>query len=503
MLYRAARTFDPEIFDDNPQTTGDCVSRATANACSTVNACQILVDCLPYEWTARCAPEPIYGHRGHGGQGMSVERAAEFVSRYAGVPFRINYGRYDFSRYDARIGTNWGNSGVPADLIRELKLNPMTHAALVTNAKEAQDAIANCFPLVVGSDASFSFSRDQHGFAKRTGPGHNMENPSGWAHAMAWLGVSTAKELAGEDWSLYGQSEDSPCFLIVNSWGSDWINGPRGKFDIPLGSFWITQSDAAYMIQQRQSVAIGAFKGFATDPINSLGFEYLKKAPKSRGVKELAGAIPIAIAIATCRGHDDPTQPNAMPRPMPRPNPKPSPTHCTRCNGTGVVVMADGNQSPCPCKLAEDFDREMTALKQKWETERAELKRKIELHESKPETVENSKPETNSEPPAAPDPPIKTKWMDYGVMYQEMKSSKSGTWYLLVGSDICQPCKTLKAEIQKELDGGREIKIAYREAEKSDAKKMLNGRSIPALIRVVKNDGAYSNTWMDKLPTSD
>lgn len=482
LLYRAPRIFDRDIFDDDAQTTGDCVSHATANACSTVSACQILVEGEPFRWVARAATEPIYGHRGHGGEGMSVERAADFISSVGGVPLRKDYGRYDFSRYNARTGTKWGSTGVPEDLLRQLRQNQMLHTALVLTTDEARDAIANCFPIVVGSNASFTFSRDSHGFARRNGPCTpnlpRCENRDGWAHAMAWLAVSTAETLAGDDWERYGRSPDSPCFLVVNSWGDHWISGPRGRFDIPKGSFWITSSEAAFMLSQRMAIAVGDFEGFELPPIDNLGFQFLADPNVSfRGPPELTGAIAIAIAKAVS-GSEDPTQIEAAEETVIDEDDTDDDRgrRCRRCNGSGTVTFPDGNSGPCDC--AAGLSIEVAKLKE-------DLQKLVNVRND-----------------ASSNKPKQRTMQTWDSMAKMISSANDGTFYLIFGVEGCSSCVAMMDEVSERLKMGEPMHVGYVDVLKnSKAKTALGKRLCPSVMRIIKTtDGKRSSSWLPEIP---
>ena len=88
--YKSVLKFDKNPYNER-QTTGDCVSHGTRNACDVSRAVEIDVHRDREAWLARGATEAIYGARGHGGQGMSCARAATFVSETGGILVRKNY----------------------------------------------------------------------------------------------------------------------------------------------------------------------------------------------------------------------------------------------------------------------------------------------------------------------------------------------------------------------------------------------------------------------------
>ena len=93
LAFKSLLRFDIQSFNER-QVTGDCVSHATRNAVDITRACQIMAG-SPESFMVRSATEGIYGFRGHGGQGMTCERAVRFVTTDGGVLLRKKYDKYD------------------------------------------------------------------------------------------------------------------------------------------------------------------------------------------------------------------------------------------------------------------------------------------------------------------------------------------------------------------------------------------------------------------------
>lgn len=248
--YKSVLKFDKNPYNER-QTTGDCVSHGTRNACDVSRAVEIDVHNERESWVARGATESIYGYRGHGGQGMSCSRAAEFVSRAGGILVRKNYkGVIDFSKYNSSIGSHWGVRGVPDDVLDLANDHQIKTVSLVKTIEEARDALANGYGIAVCSGHGFSSTRDKKGFAKRSG---------GWAHCMAWIACD--------------DTGSEPAFLVQNSWGK-WNDGGHPDWGpIPDGSFLIRAQDAADMLSQNGSYAFSQFDGFPVQKLPSYGFE--------------------------------------------------------------------------------------------------------------------------------------------------------------------------------------------------------------------------------------
>lgn len=104
--------------------------------------------------------------------------------------------------------------------------------------EQLRDAIANGVPVIVGSNVGFGSTSN----CRRTRDGRlNARWWSRWNHAMVFCGVSD------------GRSKRA---LLLNSWGSDWISGPKWLGDEPDGSFWVTKETCVKMISQGDAYAI-------------------------------------------------------------------------------------------------------------------------------------------------------------------------------------------------------------------------------------------------------
>ena len=247
--YKSLLKFDKKAFDER-QTTGDCVSHATRNACDISRAVEIDLHKQREGWVARGATEAIYGARGHSGQGMSCARAATFVTQTCGILVRKNYsGVADFSKYNGNLGASWGGRGLPDKVIDLANDHQIKTASLIRTVEEARDAIANGYAISVCSRVGFSNKRDKKGIAKRSGS---------WAHAMAWIACD--------------DTGNEPLFLVQNSWGK-WNDGGHPDWGpIPDGSFLITSEVAANMLAQNGSYAFSEFDGFPVQKLPDYGF---------------------------------------------------------------------------------------------------------------------------------------------------------------------------------------------------------------------------------------
>jgi hypothetical protein len=251
--YKSVLKFDKNPYNER-QTTGDCVSHGTRNACDVSRAVEIDVHKQREAWIARGATEAIYGYRGFAGQGMSCARAAEFVSTVGGIVVRKNYsGIVDFSKYNGNLGAGWGGRGLPDKVLDLANDHQIKTVSLIKTVEEARDALANGYGIAVCSSYGFNSTRDKKGFAKQSGS---------WAHCMAWIACD--------------DTGSEPAFLVQNSWGK-WNDGGHPEWGpIPDGSFLIKADVAAGMLKQSGSYAFSNFDGFPLQKLPDYGFgDYL------------------------------------------------------------------------------------------------------------------------------------------------------------------------------------------------------------------------------------
>ena len=237
--FKSLLKFDPGFGPAEAQKTGDCVSHSTRNAVDITRAVEI-DNGEAEDFVARGATEGIYGFRGHSGQGMTCGASARFVSTSGGILIRKKYSFADLSKYNVKVGMNWGRPGVPKEVREEASKHQVKTVSMVHTIEAARDAIANGYAISVCSGQGFSSRRDKYGIA----------NPKGsWAHAMAWIGCDDSKEVYNET-----------LFLVQNSWGA-WNDGPR-RLDQPEGSFWIRESVAAKMLRADGAFVFSNVDGF-------------------------------------------------------------------------------------------------------------------------------------------------------------------------------------------------------------------------------------------------
>jgi hypothetical protein len=236
------------------QTIGDCVSQGWATAIDIVMAVDILKGDWE-EWRGFTASEPIYGMgRVEIGRGQIRDSNDGCVGAWAaravtkiGTLLMQKYGHVDLSVYDGKRARRWGKrrNGVPDSLEAKAKHHPIGKVSLITSYEDARDAIYNLCPIPVASKSGFSSRRDDQGFARQN---------KKWNHLMVFIGMD--------------DNPRRPGLLCQNSWGR-WNTGPKGKYDIPDGSFWVDAEDADKMLRrQPDSFSVAGIDGYEPTEID-------------------------------------------------------------------------------------------------------------------------------------------------------------------------------------------------------------------------------------------
>ena len=132
-----------------------------------------------------------------------------------GTLWQTKYPSIDLSDYSVSTCKQLGRVGIPKDLKDEAGKHKIVTAYQVKTADEAWSLIGAGNAINQCSDIGFNGQRDSDGAIKKNGS---------WGHSMAIVGRRTTA--AGRK-----------LFLIINSWGDDWTQGPLFE-DQPPGSFY-------------------------------------------------------------------------------------------------------------------------------------------------------------------------------------------------------------------------------------------------------------------------
>lgn len=253
------------------QKIGDCVSWGWAHAVAIHLA--ILCDLgHSSEFNFPCT-EAIYGGsrveaRNLNGDGVSAQAgyctkcyppqfckcgsngsyAARFIRDF-GIVWRREYSFADLRVYTEARAREYGAYGCGgrndrgrADQVA--KAFPVRTVALVRTFEEAAAAIRSGYPIPVCSLQGFRSQRNGDGFAAPSGT---------WAHCMCFIAVRA----------------DKPGLLCLNSWGPNWITGPKFPADMPDGSFWVDANTCNRMLAGGDSFAVSGMDGFPFQELNN------------------------------------------------------------------------------------------------------------------------------------------------------------------------------------------------------------------------------------------
>ena len=149
---------------------------------------------------------------------------------------------YDLKGYDPALAYSW-QRGPPESLKHIAKSNRASGFVKIKTWEQLRDAISQEIPVICGSSV---------GFGSKSGQVRSRDGMlrarwwSRWSHAMVFCGVSDGK---------------SKRALLLNSWGNNWVRGPKWLGDEPNGSFWISKRDCEKMLEQGDTYAILPIRG--------------------------------------------------------------------------------------------------------------------------------------------------------------------------------------------------------------------------------------------------
>jgi hypothetical protein len=236
------------------QTIGDCVSQGAATAVDYIRAVQIANGHPePHKTFLYTATEGIYGSSrievGGGrisGDGSTGAWGAKAVNTY-GTLLRQTYGSFDLTTYSGNRARAWGKTGLPDPLEPTSRMHLVRTVSRIRTYQESIDALVNGYFITIASNQGFGPTsgnkRDSEGFLRPSGK---------WAHQMALIG--------------FDDSYRRPGVLIMNSWGPNWVGGPK-RLDQPSGSFWCDAEVLEKNILQRgEGWVFSQFDGYQKQP---------------------------------------------------------------------------------------------------------------------------------------------------------------------------------------------------------------------------------------------
>lgn len=253
LLYKYVEKLNGGEFNVRTQEGPQCVSFGAATAVDILKGVEIVLKGEMEDWVAETCSEDIYGgsrvnigkgQLGSGG-GSFGAWAAKYVNEL-GTLARMKYDEFDLSKYKGSLAEAWGmpGKGVPNSLLKVARQHLVGTVSLVTTYEEVRDALANGYPVTIASSQGFTTTRDREGFAFPSGT---------WPHQMCLIALDDIGE---------GCSQKRPGVLVMNSWGKQWISGPK-RHNQPDGSFWVDADVLERRIlSNRDSWAFSNFDGF-------------------------------------------------------------------------------------------------------------------------------------------------------------------------------------------------------------------------------------------------
>jgi len=212
-------------------SVGSCVGCATAKSLELMHG-------------QKFSPEWLYG----GGRKHFQEHYSPFAGSFVGYSVQLvkDVGAlpsldYSIMGDDLRVysparAKRWERG--PPDSYDTIATGYRSGFVKIKTWEQLRDSIANGVPVIVGSQVGFGSTRG----ARRTRDGRLTARWwSRWSHAMVFAGVSD------------GQSKRA---LLLNSWGNNWISGPKWLGDEPNGSFWVSKADCEKMLSYDDAYAI-------------------------------------------------------------------------------------------------------------------------------------------------------------------------------------------------------------------------------------------------------
>lgn len=262
LLFKALRELDPPRGRDpgalagESQDTGDCTSHGTRNAGDLTRAVEIVVKGESDRYIARGATEYLYAGRGHGGQGMSPQKATKIYAE--GQLLRKDYreeGGPDLRKYNAKVGMDQGRSGIPQ---RWQEIAEKELAAKKWIGPETLEHCLDCMAAGFGMHAGSQF-----GSSPRVGPDGLNRKTTSWNHDMAHAGYDLTGEIWREpvvfvpnSWAAWNQP--NPVWLSAESVLGPWING---MLVVPLEDY------ERHIVRARSVYALAHIEGDAIKPL--------------------------------------------------------------------------------------------------------------------------------------------------------------------------------------------------------------------------------------------
>lgn len=144
----------------------------------------------------------------------------------------------DFRVYSAALANQYGRRGPPEHLNPIAGLYKSPGYYKIRSWEELRGAIANGHAVIFGSNISFG---PRYGQVKARNGTLRQRWWGKWNHSMVFIGLDDREDKGA---------------LVMNSWGENWVSGPKRFKGEPDGCFWVTKSSAVDIINQGDTYAL-------------------------------------------------------------------------------------------------------------------------------------------------------------------------------------------------------------------------------------------------------
>jgi hypothetical protein len=254
---------------------GDCIGQGVGLGVDVLAACDKYMQFEPEEWVAKSSVEMIYaGSRNEIGAGRLAGKAGsygkwavKYLKEYGvlhRIPYKVGEFELDLTGYHPSRSKRFRDLGVPDELEGIAREHPVKNYTKILDWRTAFDALYMGQPIILCSSYAFHDVRDKDGFAKPYLGSQRWKKTFGrrgywvnyrkrWYHCILLAGF---------------KDDERPGGLLINSWGPDWITGPR-TFGQPEGSFWVDAEYLDLMFNEWDSCfALSAYVGHPQKMLN-------------------------------------------------------------------------------------------------------------------------------------------------------------------------------------------------------------------------------------------
>jgi hypothetical protein len=178
------------------------------------------------------------------GQDGATGAAAAQACRDYGVCPRGAYGSADLTSYSESRCRQYGDHGCAPEVLAEAAKHKVGSISPVRTTEALRKGLAQFYTATIASNVGFGtrgpWTRDADGCLRASGT---------WSHQMIVVGYAKHPT---RGW----------LYCIQNSWGPNWVGGPRGAGNPPDGSFWCDERTMQRILDAQDSWFFDGIGGF-------------------------------------------------------------------------------------------------------------------------------------------------------------------------------------------------------------------------------------------------